>query len=383
MAAAVAGLAAVLAVTAPGEAGVAVAAADYCQNGRPALSTTDGHSTVGGPELAGRGVIVNYPSRRSPRVPKIPADAFVLADATTGHVLAAKNAHTRYGPASTLKILTAISLIPVLDPGATVVASKHAVDTEPDDVGLKRGHRYKVADLFRALLLISGNDAAVALAEATGSFSKGIALMNAEAHHLQAYDTVARQPNGLDARGQHVSAYDEALIARQALQMPAFLKYDQTLQAWFPITTKHRVQLFNEDRLLTSYRGFIGGKTGWTTPAHATYVGMARRNGHTLIVTLLHAVPGTLFTSAAAMLDWGFRMDGKLRPVGWLVRPLPTARPATSHSPAPSSAARSVPRRLHASSRGGILPVAAGIAGLAAVLVAGYVVGRRRRAARG
>jgi serine-type D-Ala-D-Ala carboxypeptidase (penicillin-binding protein 5/6) len=385
----VAGVASAAAVSGHGAAGVASVAAAHGQGARSAVSAVGTRGPVGGAQLAGRGVIVNYPSPRSPRVPKVPAAAFVVADAGTGQVLAAKNAHKLYGPASTLKVLTAISLIPVLDPGAMVLASKRAATTEPDDVGLRRGRMYKVADLFRALLLISGNDAAVALAEATGSFSRGIALMNAEAHHLQAYDTVAKQPNGLDARGQHVSAYDEALIARQALRTPAFLTYDRTLQAWFPITPKHRIQLFNQDKLLTTYRGFIGGKTGWTTPAHATYIGMARRNGHTLIVTLLHAVPGTLFTSATAMLNWGFKMDGKLRPVGWLVPPLPAAPPA-SHSPAashPPAATRSAPaaaRRIHGSSPGSVLmPVTAGFAGFAAVVLAGYGLARRRRAARG
>ena len=66
-------------------------------------------------------------------------------------------------------------------------------------MGLVAGHRYQVSDLFRALLLISANDAAVALAQATGSLAKGMALINAEAHHLQAYDVVAKQPNGLPA----------------------------------------------------------------------------------------------------------------------------------------------------------------------------------------
>jgi serine-type D-Ala-D-Ala carboxypeptidase (penicillin-binding protein 5/6) len=375
-------------ISAPGVAGVAAAAAAHGQSGRSAVSAAGTRGTVGGSQLAGRGVIVNYPSRRSPRVPKIPASAFVVADAGTGQVLAAKNAHTLYGPASTLKILTAISLIPVLDPAAMVPASKRAVNTEPDDVGLKQGQMYRVGDLFRALLLISGNDAAVALAEATGSFSRGIALMNAEARHLQAYDTVAKQPNGLDARGQHVSAYDEALIARQALRMPAFLSYDRTREAWFPITAKHRIQLFNQDRLLSTYRGFIGGKTGWTTPAHATYVGMARRDGHTLIVTLLHAVPGTLFTSATAMLDWGFKVDGKLRPVGWLVNPLPTAGRAgsvrPSHAPAATRSAPAGARALRSSSAGGVLmPVTVGFAGFAAIVLTGYGLGRRRRPARG
>jgi serine-type D-Ala-D-Ala carboxypeptidase (penicillin-binding protein 5/6) len=341
------------------------------------------HIEVGGPELIRPGVIVNYPSPRSPRVPKLPAGAFVLADATTGQILVAKQPHTQFGPASTLKILTAISLIPVLNPNATVPASKRAVSVEPDVVGLKFGHQYKVSDLFRALLLISGNDAAVALAEAAGSFDKGIALMNAEAHQLQAYDTVASQPNGLDARGQHVSAYDEALIARQALRMPVFLAYDETRIAWFPITQRHRIELFNQDRLLTTYRGFIGGKTGWTTPAMATYVGMARRDGHTLIVTLLHAVPGTLFTSATAMLNWGFRVDGKIAPVGQLVSPLPavSSAPSAPH-PAPRHAAepRRAVRQAIASSSGGTLGwLAASFVAFAALAFCGYRLARRRR----
>ncbi len=393
MAAALAGITAVIAVAGLGECGAAVAAVSPVPpgpSGPPATPATGPYGTVGGPQLAAPGVIVNYPSPRSPRVPKIPADAFVLADATTGQVLAAKNPHVWYGPASTLKILTAISLIPVLNPAATVVASKHAVNTEPDDVGLKVGQRYQIADLFRALLLISGNDAAVALAEATGSFGRGIALMNAQAHQLQAYDTVARQPNGLDARGQHVSAYDEALIARQALRTPAFLKYDQARLAWFPVTSRHRIELFNQDRLLGAYRGFIGGKTGWTTPAHATYVGMARRQGHTLIITMLHAVPGTLFTSATAMLDWGFRMAGKLRPVGYLASPLPATRPATrpatppARHPAAATGAGTT-RRLQASSSssdGIAMPFTVGSVALAALAFGGYGFARRRRAAR-
>ncbi len=377
--------AATLAGTNPLAVGVAAAGSKPALNIHRAATAGGGaHSEVGGPELARPGVIVNYPVPRSPRVPKVPAGAFVIADATTGQILAAKQPHAQYGPASTLKILTAVSLIPVLNPDATVVASKRAVSVEPDVVGLKRGRPYEIADLFRALLLISGNDAAIALAEATGSFEKGVALMNAEAHHLQAYDTVARQPNGLDARGQHVSAYDEALIARQALRIPAFLTYDETLTTWFPITQRHRIELFNEDQLLTTYRGFIGGKTGWTTPAKATYVGMARRAGHTLIVTLLHAVPGTLFRSATAMLNWGFRMDGKIQPVGQLVSPLPasTRSPLPSRTPARHvTAVHKAARRVRASSSGG-MPVSftAVCVLLGALAFGAYLLARRRSA---
>ena len=192
-------------------------------------------AAIGGAQLSGHGVIVGYPSSGSvPRLPDVKASAFVIADAGTGQVLAARDPHGWYRPASTLKVLTAISLIPVLNPDATVVASKQAVSVSPNVVGLLPGHAYKISDLFTALLTISANDAAVALTQATGSFAKGMALINAEARHLQADDTVAVQPNGLDASGQHTSAYDLALIARQALRMPAFLKYDQTITATFP-----------------------------------------------------------------------------------------------------------------------------------------------------
>ena len=92
--------------------------------------------------------------------------------------------------------------------------------------GLLPGHPYQVSALFTALLTISANDAAIALTQAVGSYGQGMALINAEARHLQADDTVAVDPNGLDAPGQHTSAYDLALFARQALGMPAFLTYD-------------------------------------------------------------------------------------------------------------------------------------------------------------
>ncbi len=278
---------------------------------------------VGGPELASPGIAVHYPAAGAIRLPRVPASAYVIADAKTGQVLAAKDAHGLFQPASTLKMLTAITLIPRLNPNATVLATQQAATAEEYDVGLIAGHRYKVSDLFDALLLISANDAAVALTQATGSLAKGMAMINAEAHHLQAYDVVAKQPNGLPAAGQVTSAYDQALIARRALAMPAFMRYDATRSAEFPITPKQTVPLVNQNKLLTDYPGGLGGKIGWTEAAEATYIGMARRNGTTLIVTVLHCTSLQEITSGEQLLNWGFAMDGKVRPVGELVPPLP------------------------------------------------------------
>ena len=227
-----------------------------------------------------------------------------------------------------------------------MVASKQATSTVPNVVGLVAGRAYKVSDLFTALLTISANDAAIALTQATGLFSGGMALINAEARHLQADDTVAVEPNGLDAPGQHTSAYDLALIARQALKLPAFLRYDQTVSQRFVVARHKAVELYNQNSLLTTYPGAVGGKIGWTSAAGATYVGMATRHGVTLIVTLLHCPALTEIDSAKKLLNWGFAADGKVTPVGTLVGPLRPPAPSSAASPSsPSSAAAARPAR--------------------------------------
>jgi serine-type D-Ala-D-Ala carboxypeptidase (penicillin-binding protein 5/6) len=335
---------------------------------------------VGGPELASPGTVVHYPAHGAIPLPQVPASAYVIADADTGQVLAADDAHGLFPPASTLKVLTAITLIPLLKPNATVLATPQAATTAEYDVGVLAGRRYKVSDLFYALLLISANDAAVALTQATGSLAKGMALINAEAHHLQAYDVVAKVPNGLPANGQVTSAYDQALIARQALAMPTFMKYDSTLTAEFPVTTHTLVPLVNQNQLLTQYPGGIGGKIGWTEAAEATYIGMARRHGVTLIVTVLHCTSLQEITAGEQLLNWGFAMDGKVRPVGELVPPLPAV--TASHQRADASAKPAIRTAPASQATVPAVSVAAG-AVLATVLVGiGWRSRQRRRPAR-
>src|SRR6266702_3078686 len=310
---------------------------------------------IGGVQLSGRGLLVNYPSRAVPRLPKIKASAWVIADAGTGQVLAARDPHGWYR-----------------------VASKQATTVSPNIVGLLPGHSYKVSDLFTALLTISANDAAMALAQATGSLSQGMAVINAEARHLQADDTVAVTPNGLDAPDQHTSAYDLALFARQGLQMPAFLKYDQTTSGQFRISKKKSVGLWNQNTLLATYPGALGGKIGWTSAAGATYVGMARRHGVTLIVSLLHCPALTEIMAGKSLLNWGFAVDGKVRPVGTLVGPRqpPAAAPAPSR---PAVAAKRVDRAQ--SVRSGPSALAAAGFSCVALLAAGigFTYSRRQR----
>jgi D-alanyl-D-alanine carboxypeptidase (penicillin-binding protein 5/6) len=334
----------------------------------------------GGAQLASTGTVVSPLSHSTPKLPKLKVDAFVVANAGTGQVLAAKDAHGWFRPASTLKVLTALALIPVLNPDASTVASHQAADTEPNDAGLIAGRGYKISSLFQALLTISANDAAVALTQATGSFSKGMALINAEAHELQADDTVAVQPNGLDAAGQHESAYDEALIARQALADPTFLGYDRTLSVRFEIKPKKWETLINQDQLLTDYAGDIGGKLGWTTAAGGTYVGMAKRNGVTLIVSILHCPPGQQFVYATKLLNWGFAASAQVKPVGTLVSPLPPAAPAAPRKPKVRTVKHVSTRPVAASSSSAATPVAVGVGFLVlASLILVVFVARHRR----
>ncbi len=299
--------------------------------GRRAAAESGG--PVGGAPLGREGVVVHQ-EPGVPALPEVSARSYVVADATTGTVLAAKDAHGRYRPASTLKVLTAITLIPRLDRDEKVRPSPRAVRVEGSKVGLTTKMRYRVEDLFRGLLLSSGNDAALALAHAAGGLEHTVDLMNATADRLHAQDTVAKTPHGLDRPGQYSSAYDLALFFRAGLAMPAFRDYVGTVRAEFPAPDGTPYQIGNHNDLLTEYEGAVGGKTGYTSEAEATYVGAARRDGHTIIIALMHSDP-RYWNDAEALLDWGFAAAGEVEPVGRLVEPgphrdrdRPLARPA-------------------------------------------------------
>ena len=182
---------------------------------------------------------------------------------------------------------------------------------EGSRVGVVPDATYTVHQLFQGMFLMSGNDAASALANADGGRRQTVARMNATAKGLGALDTTVRNPSGLDAPGQYTSAYDLALFARAGLARQDFRDYVTTVRARFPGKmpkhgkTRKTFAIYTQDRLLLNYRGAIGVKTGWTTKARGTFVGAATRNGHTLVATVLH----TGFSSwkeSRALLAWGF-----------------------------------------------------------------------------
>lgn len=311
-------------------------------------------SGVQAPERGPRGALGGTGVRvgRAAGTPELPEDlsarSWLVADAATGDVLAARSAHRRLPPASTLKILFALTVLPKIPPGAThtvTAADLEAVGEGSSRVGLRPGLGYDVDDLWRGVFLSSGNDAVQVLARMNGSIAGTVRDMQAKAGELGARDTRVVTPDGYDAPGQVSSAYDLAVFARAGLSDPDFSRYCSTAAAWFPgvgPSGDYRIQ--NTNRLLTGaggvdpYPGLIGVKNGYTTHAGNTLVAAARRDGRTVIVTVMNpesGKPHAVYEEARALLDWGLDSRGA-RAVGSLdAVPPPSASPA---APRPGTA---------------------------------------------
>jgi D-alanyl-D-alanine carboxypeptidase (penicillin-binding protein 5/6) len=276
---------------------------------------------VGGPQLDSTRRTVNLGPEAAP-LPEVWAATWVLADAETGEVLAHKGAHVQRPPASTLKTLTALTVLPQTDRSETYVATYRAASIYGARVGLKPGKTYTMHQLWNAVFLPSANDAAIAVAEVNGGVRKTVEEMNDLAADLGALDTVAKNTNGLDAPGQVSSAYDLALIARAGLEREDFSSYARRVRAQFPnLRGRGTHTIYTTNRMLLSgWRGAIGVKTGFTSRAGRTFVGAAERKGRTLIVTLM-GIKEPSDDAAAKLLTWGFRNADKVEPVGILVAP--------------------------------------------------------------
>jgi len=312
------------ALAGPGLVSPQLAAPAHASVGEPPVASASAGAPVGGARMGTRGVVA------PPGAPALPAGltagSWVLADLDTGEVLAARNPHAKLAPASTLKALTALTLIPRVDRKRKVRTIFSDVAVEGSKVGLIEKGVYTIEELFTALMVVSGNDAANVLATAGGGHPRTLALMNAEARRLQARDTVARNPSGLDAPGQTSSAYDLALIARAGMEIPDFARYVGTKRSTISDGRRGRYEIYTHNRLLRGYPGAIGIKNGYTNRARASFMGAAQRGDRRLVVTLMRGGPA-IHREAAALLDWGFRLRGPRQPVGQLVEPLAPALP--------------------------------------------------------
>ncbi len=237
--------------------------------------------------------------------PRVTADAAVLMEASTGQVLFAKNAHQQRPPASTTKILTALLAIEGGRLEQVVTVSSRAATVGESSMHLFPGQRLTLEQLLYGALLRSGNDACVAIAEhIAGSEENFVWLMNQKSRELGARNTHFCNPHGLPARGHLSSAYDLALLTRYALKNPTFRALVSTRYRGFVNPPWREYHLQNTNRLLWSYQGADGVKTGTTSEAGMCLVASASRGGRQLISVVLHS--DDRYGDTMVLLDYGF-----------------------------------------------------------------------------
>lgn len=301
-------------------------------------------STVGGSLLGKPGTQVNLAAGVPVLPKKLTGRSWIVADAESGEVLASHNAHWQLPPASTLKMLFADTVLPVLPKTRShkvTNADLAGVGEGSSLVGVKEESTYTVHDLWMGVFLRSGNDAVHVLSEMNGGVAKTVADMNKHAAELRALDTNVVSPDGYDEKGQVSSAYDLTLIARSGLQKKDFREYSSTVRVQFPGEEKkpkkgkkapkrETFEIQNTNRLLTGdsglepYKGIAGVKNGNTTKAGSTFTGVAERDGRVLLVTVMNPSGEeslAVYQETGRLLDWGFGAAGKVEPVGELVKP--------------------------------------------------------------
>ena len=251
------------------------------------------------------------PSAAHAAAPQAEAAAAVLMEKETGALLYEQDAHDKREPASVTKIMTLLLVMEALEEGRLaltdqIAVSAHAASMGGSQVYLKEGERMSAGELIKAVAVVSGNDAAVALAEhIAGSESAFVSRMNEKAAQLGMADTNFVNCTGLPAAGHLTSAYDIALMSRElTLRHPQVREYTTI---WMDTIRDGQFQLANTNRLVRFYEGCTGLKTGFTTSALYCLSATAEREGMELIAVVLGApTSAQRFTAAQDLLTYGF-----------------------------------------------------------------------------
>lgn len=241
------------------------------------------------------------------------AKSSVLIEADSGEIIFEKDAHTRRGPASTTKIMTALVALEALSPDTKVKVDSRAVGVEGSSVYLRAGETLPLSDLLYSMMLSSANDAAAAIAYAVaGDIDAFAGMMNGKAASLGLADTHFDNPHGLDGDTHYTTAYELALIARAALGNAEFAKIvaTKTVSVRFSDGELSRT-LRNHNRLLFEYSDIIGVKTGFTKKCGRTLVSAAERDGVRLICVTL--CDGDDWNDHRKLLDAGFELYERVK----------------------------------------------------------------------
>lgn len=214
--------------------------------------------------------------------------AAVAIDASTGEILFSKSPNRQLPPASTTKLMTAIVAIENEDLSKVTTISYNACHVEPSKAGFKEGDKITIEGLLYAALVVSANDAAVALAEAVaGSEARFVQLMNEKAASIGASDTRFINSNGLPGPGQHTTVLDLSKIMNYGMRYPKLREIIGTPKTHIVTEQGKTFFLRNTDKLLWLDERVIGGKTGYTRSAKHCFVCVAKNENKMIIVTLL------------------------------------------------------------------------------------------------
>jgi D-alanyl-D-alanine carboxypeptidase (penicillin-binding protein 5/6) len=236
---------------------------------------------------------------------EVSARSFVIMDAKTGRILLSLQPQLFLPPASTLKVMTAMSVVEHLKMDDKVGVSRHAASAPPSKIGIKPGETYTVRDLLYALLLKSGNDAARALAEkVSGSEAAFARQLTQEVRQWGAYRTTCATANGLPADNQYSTAQDLALMFRRAMQNPELAK----IMATKYYTIQGNRELRNHNRFLFTTPLAVAGKTGYTRASKHTYVGMFKNGDHEIIIAMMGSKKK--WADLRPLIEKGFELEG-------------------------------------------------------------------------
>jgi D-alanyl-D-alanine carboxypeptidase (penicillin-binding protein 5/6) len=264
--------------------------------------------------------------------PSPSAAAALVMDAETGEALYEKNPHLPLPMASTTKVMTALLGVERLRPHELVEVSAYAASMAPSKIYLKPGELIRVDDLLQAILLKSANDASAALAEkVSGSEAAFARLMTRRARELGALNTHFENASGLPADDHYSTAYDLAIMLRYAMRRLDFAEIMQMRTASVESVAGRMWNIRNHNRLLWTFPGALGGKTGWTRASRHCYVGMVESGGRTLIVSVLAS--SRLWDDIQELLQYGF---SDIEPGEPRFVPLSTVTPLPPPAPKPT-----------------------------------------------
>lgn len=239
----------------------------------------------------------------------------ILIEASTGKIIYEKNSHDRYAPASMTKIMSMIIIIEEIENGnlkwnETLVASEYAASMGGSQIFLQPNEKMTVKDLFKAVAIGSANDATVVFAERiAGTEAKFVEKMNDKAKELGLKDTNFKNAVGLDEANHYSSAYDMAMMAKELVKHEKIFEFTTIYEDYLRQDTDNKFWLVNTNKLIKTYDGADGLKTGYTTEAGYCLTATAKKDSMRLIGTIMGATDSKSRNSnMATLLDYGFNL---------------------------------------------------------------------------